>query len=69
MRDVHRESAEQVRYMRQPEVLAQVPFSAATLWRKVKDGSFVKPVKLSIRITAWKRSDVEEWLRHKEVAQ
>jgi predicted DNA-binding transcriptional regulator AlpA len=39
-------------YMRQSEILQILPFSAATLWRKVKIGEFPKPVKLSKRITA-----------------
>lgn len=39
-----------------------LPFSAKTLWRKVKDGTFPAPVKLSERITAWKVEAVREWL-------
>ena len=39
-----------------------VPFSSATLWRKVKSGEFPKPVKLSARITAWAVEDVQAWL-------
>lgn len=40
-----------------------LPFSAATLWRKVKSGEFPAPVKLSERITAWRVEDIREWLR------
>lgn len=54
-------------YMRQKELMTLLPFSSATLWRKVKAGSFVKPVKLSDRITAWKRADVYAWLEKREV--
>jgi predicted DNA-binding transcriptional regulator AlpA len=39
-----------------------LPASPATIWRKVKDGSFPKPVKLGDRITAWQVSEIEEWL-------
>ena len=31
-----------------------VPFSSATLWRKVKTGAFPSPVKLSERVTAFR---------------
>ncbi|MDD5366461.1 MAG: AlpA family phage regulatory protein [Gallionellaceae bacterium] len=48
--------------MRQQEVLTLVPFSAATLWRRVRAGTFVKPVKLGPRITAWNRGAVLAWL-------
>ena len=40
-----------------------VPFSSATLWRKVKAGEFPAPVKLSDRVTAWRCSDVLAWLQ------
>ena len=37
------------------------PFSISTLWRKVKDGSYPRPIKVSEQITAWKVSDLQEW--------
>ena len=48
-----------------------IPASPATIWRKVKDGTFPKPVKLGDRITAWRLDDIEVWLaaRHGEVAK
>lgn len=49
-------------FMRQPAVLKVVPFSPATLWRKVKSGAFPKPVKLSERVTAWQVGDVRAFL-------
>ena len=39
-----------------------LPFSAKTLWRKVKDGTFPAPVKLGERMTAWKAESVRERL-------
>lgn len=39
-----------------------VPFSSATLWRKVKSGEFPAPSKLSERVTAWRVEDVRQWL-------
>jgi prophage regulatory protein len=50
-------------FIRQAQLVpAIVPFSNATLWRKVKDGSFPAPVKLSSRVTAWEVSKVREWI-------
>ena len=43
--------------------LALVPFSSATLWRKVRSGDFPAPVKLSERITAWRVEDITAWLQ------
>ena len=51
-------------YVREKQLIGGgiLPFSAKTLWRKVKDGTFPAPVKLSERITAWKVESVREWL-------
>jgi len=45
-----------------PEFPAPLPFSAATLWRKVAAGTFPKPVKLSQRVTCWRVSEVRAWM-------
>jgi predicted DNA-binding transcriptional regulator AlpA len=39
-----------------------LPFSRATLWRRVKDGTFPQPVKLSERTTAWPTIEVRKWM-------
>lgn len=53
-------------YIRLPMLLRMVPWSASTVWRKVRDGSFPRPVKLSSRITAWNRQAVQAWLAERE---
>lgn len=54
--------AQLVKNRRRPEVPAPLPFSPQTLWRKVKAGSFPKPVKLSEGVTAWRVGDVRSWI-------
>jgi prophage regulatory protein len=45
-------------YVRQSQLIPAIfPFSSATLWRKVKAGTFPKPIKLGPSITAW-REDI-----------
>ncbi|MFM7012736.1 MAG: helix-turn-helix transcriptional regulator [Betaproteobacteria bacterium] len=39
-----------------------MPFSSATLWRKIKNQSFPAPVKLSARITAWRVGEIRRFL-------
>ena len=57
-------------YIRQSQLIPFiVPFSSATLWRKVGTGEFPKPVKLSERITAWKTSDIKTWLDSKTTGE
>lgn len=47
---------------KRPGVPVPLPFSAPTLWRKVREGTFPKPVKLSDRVTAWNVGTVRAWL-------
>jgi len=47
---------------REKELLTALPFSKSTLWRKVKDGTFPKPIKLSEKVTVWEVAEVEAWL-------
>ena len=47
---------------KRPDTPAPLPFSAPTLWRKVKAGTFPKPIKLSERVTCWKVSEVRAWM-------
>jgi predicted DNA-binding transcriptional regulator AlpA len=48
---------------RRPGFPAPLPFSAATLWRKVAAGTFPKPLKLSSRVTAWRVADIRIFLQ------
>ncbi len=51
-------------FLRQSQLIPQIiPFSPATLWRRVKDGTFPAPVKLSARITAWRVEDIRAWMQ------
>ncbi|MBL8346157.1 MAG: AlpA family phage regulatory protein [Rubrivivax sp.] len=49
-------------FLRQRQVLAFVPISKSTLWRRVRARSFPSPVKLSARVTAWRAEDVRRWI-------
>ena len=40
-------------YVRLPVVEALYGCSAATVWRRVKDGGIPAPARLSVRISAW----------------
>jgi predicted DNA-binding transcriptional regulator AlpA len=52
-----------MQYIRQAQLIPHIlPFSAATLWRKVKLGTFPQPIRLSERITCWSVASIREWL-------
>lgn len=49
-------------YLRLRDLLIYLNFSASTIWRKVRNDSFPKPVKLSAAVTGWKTSDIRAWM-------
>lgn len=60
--------AQLVQSRKRPGAPAPLPFSAPTLWRKVKAGTFPKPSKLSERVTAWRVGDVRAWMAAQPLA-
>jgi predicted DNA-binding transcriptional regulator AlpA len=54
-------------YIRINTLIKIIPFSASTVWRKVKSGAFPKPIKLSKEITAWRCDDVIAWMEALEI--
>ena len=45
-----------------PIVVPVTGMSPATVWRKINEGSFPAPIKISTNITAWRVGDVRRWL-------
>lgn len=39
-----------------------LPYSATTIWRKCRNGSFPKAIKVSSGITAWRVGDIRQYL-------
>ena len=42
----------------EPPIPAVIPVGKSTWWEGVKSGRFPKPVKLGLRITAWRVEDI-----------
>lgn len=55
--------AQLVQSPKRPDSPAPLPFSAPTLWRNVKNGTFPAPHSLSARVTAWNVGDVRAWIK------
>ncbi len=49
-------------FLRQPQVLAFVPISKSTLWRRIQARTFPAPVKLSERVTVWRAEEIRRWI-------
>lgn len=56
-----------VRDPKHPTRPTPLPFSPATFWRRVRDGSFPQPVRLGERFTCFRVGDVRAWLAAQQV--
>lgn len=52
-------------FLRLPSIIGPngpIPVSKSTWWAGVKDGRFPKPIKLGLRITAWRVEDIRAFI-------
>lgn len=47
-------------YIRLPEVLKLLKISKSTWWSGIKSGKYPKPVKIGVRVSAWRVEDIRE---------
>lgn len=50
------------RVLRLPAVKASTGLSRSSIYMRVADGQFPKPIKLGARAVGWLESEVDEWL-------
>ena len=55
----------QVRFLRLPEVLARTGLSRSTIYVRLDQGRFPRPVSLGARAVGWIESEVDEWIRER----
>jgi prophage regulatory protein len=48
--------------LRLPSVKARTGLSRSTIYQRIKEGSFPRPVNLGARAVGWLESEIEEWL-------
>jgi prophage regulatory protein len=54
------------RILRLKVVLERTGLSRSTLYRKMRERTFPKALRISVRCCGWRESDVEAWLRNPE---
>ena len=57
---------EELRILRREEVTGVTGLARATIYKKVADGSFPLPIRLSERAVGWRLLDIDAWLRAPE---
>jgi prophage regulatory protein len=50
------------------DLIKIIPISRASIWRLSRAGKFPRPIRLAVRTTAWRKSEIEAWLREREAA-
>ena len=50
------------RLLRRPEVLALTGLSTTSLYRRIREGTFPRPVRIGPNAVAWDSEAVEKWL-------
>lgn len=53
-------------FVRLPEVLKVFPVSKSTWWAGVKENRYPQPVKLGLKITAWRVEDIRKLIASKQ---
>jgi len=48
--------------LRLPDVIERVGFSRSSIYAFVENGTFPKPLKISVRAIGWLDSDVDDWI-------
>jgi len=51
------------RILRLPEVMARTGLSRSTIYLRISQGNFPKPVSLGARAVGWIEVEIQEWLQ------
>ena len=62
---IERKTRGSVRFLRLPEVLARTGLSRSTIYVRLDQGRFPRPVSLGGRAVGWIEAEVDEWIRER----
>ena len=65
---IEQETSAPVRFLRLPEVLDRTGLSRSTIYIRLDQGRFPRPVSLGARAVGWIESEVDEWIRERIAA-
>jgi prophage regulatory protein len=51
--------------LRLPAVQAAIGLSRSTIYLRIAEGTFPRPVSLGARAVGWLQSDIQQWLRQR----
>ena len=62
---IERKKQGQMRFLRLPEVMARTGLSRSTIYVRLEQGRFPRPVSLGARAVGWIEAEVDEWMRER----
>ncbi len=65
---IEQETSATVRFLRLPEVLDRTGLSRSTIYVRLDQGRFPRPVSLGARAVGWIEAEVDEWIRERIAA-
>ncbi len=54
------------RIIRLPEVIDRLSISRSTIYLRISEGKFPRPVSLGGRLVGWHESDIQQWIEERE---
>ena len=54
--------SEELKLLRIEDVSEKTTLAKSTIWLKIAQGAFPKPIKLSPAISVWKETDIDAWI-------
>jgi prophage regulatory protein len=52
-------------FLKRPEIEHRTGLKRSTIYDKMKDGTFPKPVKLGARAVAWLEPEIDAWIKER----
>lgn len=54
------------KFIRRKALVEMIGYSASSIWRRCKDGSFPLPVRLGPSAVAWRLSEIQDWMSSRQ---
>lgn len=49
-------------FLRLPQVMETTGLKKSFIWASIKQGNFPKQIKITPRVSVWKKSDIDMWI-------
>ena len=53
----------EMKFLRLPQVKSKTGLSRSSIYQRISEGKFPKPVSIGVRAVAWVDDDVHDWMR------